>query len=161
MTKKELAEALGISGSMVSRLAKQGMPVSSVAAARAWRELHLETARMKGFRADTPYTPQPQRVAAAAKANSARLAALRSLVRASDTDLFLPLNDWLALVDYCISHRARQRLQALGTGAPMVTASGLERMIYGKETAGDGRMWFNLAGDAFEIADTPTPEVDE
>ena len=160
MTKKELAEALGISGSMVSRLAKQGMPFSSVAAARAWRELHLETARMKGFRADTPYTPQPP-VAAAAKANSARLAALRSLVRASDTDLFLSLNDWLALVDYCISHRARQRLQALGTGAPMVTASGLERMIYGKETAGDGRMWFNLACDAFEMADTPPPEVDE
>lgn len=67
MKKKDLAQALGISGSMVSRLAKQGMPTDSVSAARAWRELHLETVRMKGFRADTLYTPQPSKRVPAAE----------------------------------------------------------------------------------------------
>lgn len=65
--KKDLAQALGISGSMVSRLAKQGMPTSSVPAAHAWRQLHLETARMKGFRAGTPYMPLPSKHVTAAE----------------------------------------------------------------------------------------------
>lgn len=149
--RKDLAQALGISASMVSRLAKQGMPTDSTAGAQRWRDQNLEFARSKGVRLFSEPPP----------ATNPRVAALRALVRASDTDLFLPLNDWLALVDYCISHRARQRLQALGTGAAMVTASGLERLIYGKETAGDGRMWFNLACDAFEMADTLPAEVGE
>lgn len=155
--RKDLAQALGISASMVSRLAKQGMPTDSTAGAQRWRDQNLEFARSKGVRLFS----EPPPAAVRPPATNPRVAALRALVRASDTDLFLPLDDWLALVDYCISHRARQRLQALGTGAAMVTASGLERLIYGKETAGDGRMWFNLARDAFEISDTLPAEVGE
>ncbi|OJU91023.1 MAG: hypothetical protein BGO13_00210 [Burkholderiales bacterium 66-5] len=53
LLKKELAQALGISGSMVSRLAKRGMPTDSVARAERWRRRHLEPGRMKGQRLDT------------------------------------------------------------------------------------------------------------
>ncbi len=53
MLKKELAQALGISGSMVSRLAKRGMPTDSVARAERWRRRHLEPGRVKGQRLDT------------------------------------------------------------------------------------------------------------
>lgn len=157
MMKKDLAKALGISASMVSRLAKQGMPTDSVFAAQRWREQNLEFARSKGVRLFSEPPPDVARPLA----TNPRLTALRALVRASNTDLFLPLDDWLALVDYCISHRARQHLQALGTGAAMVTASGLARLIYGGEAAGDGRMWFNLAGDVFDMADTLHPEVSD
>lgn len=52
MTKKELAELLGISGAMVSRLAKRGMPVDSVERAKRWRRRHLEPGRLKGTRHD-------------------------------------------------------------------------------------------------------------
>lgn len=50
MLKKDLAKALHISASMVSRLAKLGMPTDSVAGARRWRECNLETGRMKDVR---------------------------------------------------------------------------------------------------------------
>ena len=46
MLKKDLAAALGISASMVSRLTKQGMPTDSAAAAQAWRAAHLDPARV-------------------------------------------------------------------------------------------------------------------
>ena len=57
MLKKDLAAALGISASMVSRLAKQGMPTDSVAAAQAWRAAHLDPARMVRARAHTQGQP--------------------------------------------------------------------------------------------------------
>lgn len=50
MTKKELAQLLGISGSMVTRLEKRGMPVDSLERAQRWRKRHLEPGRMKGTR---------------------------------------------------------------------------------------------------------------
>jgi hypothetical protein len=52
MNKTQLAQALGISASMVSRLAKRGMPTASVEAAQRWRRRHLEPGRTKGQRAD-------------------------------------------------------------------------------------------------------------
>jgi len=51
MTKKDLALALGISASMVSRLIKRGMPVD-VERAKRWRRRHIEPGRMKGVRHD-------------------------------------------------------------------------------------------------------------
>src|SRR4051794_38972919 len=57
MEHKQLAAALGISPSMVSGLAKRGMPVDSVERAGRWRRRHLAHARMKGNRVDT--TPHP------------------------------------------------------------------------------------------------------
>lgn len=52
MTKTELAGHLGISVSMVSRLAKRGMPTDTVERARRWRKRHLETIRTKDHRID-------------------------------------------------------------------------------------------------------------
>ena len=61
MLKKELADALGISGPMVSKLAKRGMPTDSVERAQRWRKRHLEPGRIKSNRAkgDTQKTPTP------------------------------------------------------------------------------------------------------
>ena len=61
MLKKELADALGISGPMVSKLAKRGMPTDSVERAQRWRKRHLEPGRLKSNRAkgDTQKTPTP------------------------------------------------------------------------------------------------------
>lgn len=53
MNQKELAAALGISGAMVSKLAKRGMPVDDVDRAVKWRRRHLEPTRTKGVRSDT------------------------------------------------------------------------------------------------------------
>ena len=50
MLHKDLAAALGISGAMVSRLAKRGMPVDSLERAERWRARHLEPARTKAWR---------------------------------------------------------------------------------------------------------------
>jgi phage terminase Nu1 subunit (DNA packaging protein) len=53
MNRKELAVKLGISASMVTRLARRGMPTDSVDRAQRWRKRHLEPGRMKGARVDT------------------------------------------------------------------------------------------------------------
>jgi phage terminase Nu1 subunit (DNA packaging protein) len=58
MLKKELADALGISGPMVSKLAKRGMPTDSVERAQRWRKRHLEPGRLKSNKAKGP-TPAP------------------------------------------------------------------------------------------------------
>jgi hypothetical protein len=52
MLKKDLAEKLGISPSMVSRLAKRGMPTDSQERAQRWRRRHLEPGRTVGSRFD-------------------------------------------------------------------------------------------------------------
>lgn len=57
----EMGVALGLDKSVVSRLAKKGMPVSSVSAAQAWREIHAPP-RAKRGRAGTP-PPAPKRQA--------------------------------------------------------------------------------------------------
>jgi hypothetical protein len=56
MTRQDLARQLGISASMVSRLAKRGMPTDSLERAEKWRRRHLEPGRIKGMRADTMST---------------------------------------------------------------------------------------------------------
>jgi len=47
MGTRELAKALGIDQGLVSRLTKRGMPMSSVAAANAWRAVHAPPRRRK------------------------------------------------------------------------------------------------------------------
>lgn len=59
MQGKDLAKALGISGAMVSRLKKRGMPTDSIERAERWRRRHLETARLKGNRLDSRAEVQP------------------------------------------------------------------------------------------------------
>ncbi len=60
MLKKELAQLLGVSESMVSRHAKQGMPTDSVERAKRWRKRHLEPGRVKGSRYDSKAKPAEQ-----------------------------------------------------------------------------------------------------
>ncbi len=57
MTRTELAGLLGISISMVSRLAKRGMPTDTLERAQRWRKRHLEPGRMKGTRFDGSHAP--------------------------------------------------------------------------------------------------------
>jgi hypothetical protein len=64
MLKKELAEQLGISPSMVSRLAKRGMPSDSLERAERWRRRHLEPGRMVGSRFDPSRTERKVQAAA-------------------------------------------------------------------------------------------------
>lgn len=67
MLKKDLAEALGISAPMVSKLAQRGMPVHSIDAARKWRASNLSQGHTKTFRAPSvPRTLDPVAVAEAA-----------------------------------------------------------------------------------------------
>lgn len=58
MMKKELAALLGISGAMVSKLSKRGMPTDSLERAQRWRKRHLDPGRVKGTRFDGYYAPR-------------------------------------------------------------------------------------------------------
>jgi len=53
MNRKELADAIGISGAMVTKLARRGMPTDSIEGADVWRRENLEWTRAKGVRSDT------------------------------------------------------------------------------------------------------------
>jgi hypothetical protein len=50
MTQAQLARELGISGAMVSKLRVRGMPTSSLAEARAWRDQNLDPSLTKEMR---------------------------------------------------------------------------------------------------------------
>lgn len=60
MKKKDLAHALGISASMVSRLSRRGMPTDCVERAKRWRKRHIEPGRIKGVRFDASAQAQSQ-----------------------------------------------------------------------------------------------------
>uniref|UniRef100_UPI0035B1637B hypothetical protein n=1 Tax=Hylemonella sp. TaxID=2066020 RepID=UPI0035B1637B len=93
MLKKELAEALGISAAMVSKLAKRGMPTDSVERAQRWRRRHLEPGRVKGVRYERTRPPAPDPVQIVEALGLAALddfelheAALRAALRAVPQD---------------------------------------------------------------------------
>ena len=50
LTQTALAQALGITQGMVSRLKQQGMPTHSIVAAAAWRQKYLDPSLVKGNR---------------------------------------------------------------------------------------------------------------
>lgn len=54
----ELAQALGIDKSVVSRLVKKGMPVNSASAAQAWREVNAKPRAKKGQAGEAPPKPK-------------------------------------------------------------------------------------------------------
>lgn len=62
LTFAQLGQALGVTKQAISKLAKQGMPVTSVEAARAWRVQHLDAGRTKDARMaiDPPVPPAPR-----------------------------------------------------------------------------------------------------
>ena len=55
----ELSNALGINKSVVSRLVKKGMPVTSVQAAQGWREIHAKPRAKRGQAGTLPPSPKP------------------------------------------------------------------------------------------------------
>lgn len=57
LTQQALANALGISQGMVSRLKRQGMPVTSIEAAQQWRRENLDPALIKTMRDMSPPDP--------------------------------------------------------------------------------------------------------
>lgn len=110
MLKKELAEALGISAAMVSKLAKRGMPADSVERAQRWRRRHLEPGRVKGVRYERertrPTVPDPVQLVealglAALKDFKTHGPALRVALQAVPEDradeVRLPESVWTAL----------------------------------------------------------------
>lgn len=103
MKKADLAQALGISASMVSRLSKRGMPTDCVERAQRWRKRHIETGRMKGVRYD-PKQQESQR--------AAMQAAIGEAVRAATSQAGPHLRDGLGLMDEAIFALQRHRVQA-------------------------------------------------
>lgn len=91
MKQKELAQALGLSTSSVSKMAKRGMPTDSLERAQRWRKRHLEPSRVKGSRFD-PKAPaaKPAPVSPAtlyATPSASEVKYLELLARAADADL--------------------------------------------------------------------------
>ena len=94
MNQKELAQALGISPGMVSRLVRRGMPADDLQRAQRWRKRHLEPGRVKGARFDPTassavQTPAPAPAPAISPIeNLVRLAAkMQALAQAADAEL--------------------------------------------------------------------------
>jgi len=132
MKQYELAELLGITPAMVSKLAKRGMPTDTVERASRWRKRHLEPGRVKGSRYGTEAMPEatparPQAGAAvpllleAVAALDAALTAdqdeqlldglvmgVRECLRAVPDAVVpaLPLRVWLCLVDWMLADDA-------------------------------------------------------
>jgi transcriptional regulator with XRE-family HTH domain len=112
ISQNDLAAALGISASMLSRLKKRGMPVDSLTAARVWRELHLKPELTKENRY-TPWRdiPRPATHDKSSHVNAlGRLAlhqfseygpilkqAMRMLPRSLRSQVSLPVSVWEAL----------------------------------------------------------------
>lgn len=137
MLKKDLAQALGISGAMVSKLAKRGMPTDSLERAQRWRKRHLEPGRVEGQRMGTTAPVMAPEVAPIQRATvsvaAVEVAALeageflalfpgepdaaelilklRAMLRQlpSGARPRLPLRVWLCLVDYCLHSGASVR----------------------------------------------------
>jgi hypothetical protein len=61
VTQNELAAFLGISGQMVSKLKRRGMPTHSVFAARDWRQANLDPSLVKEIRRPELIRALPQR----------------------------------------------------------------------------------------------------
>ena len=78
LSQRELARALDISESMVSRLKKRNMPVHSVAAAQAWRAANLDPTLLKPVRQSisTPHEASPVSEAEATRSSIAYLGAM-------------------------------------------------------------------------------------
>lgn len=131
MQKKELAKLLNISPSMVTKLAKQGMPTDTLEHAQKWRRRNLEPGRIKGSRFDPNKPPTPAKPATTPRAlpgvsvaeveavatlsNSALeqgnqvtaetpIVQTRALLRQLPDDARprISLRVWLALVDYVL-----------------------------------------------------------
>ena len=143
MLKKDLAIVLGISGSMVSRLAKQGMPTDSPELAQRWRKKHLTMGKMIGERICHPTrTSQAE-----------RLCALRDQVRGLDVSVALALADWMMLLAWMVHPDARKRLDAMPPTIK-ITAQELSELIVRDGRGMGAAFWFAEACDWGNLAGT-------
>ena len=181
---KDLARGLGISQSMVSRLAKQGMPVTSIAAAKRWRDRNINPALSKESRGwanrpdqlpndngdekfsemlpstDTSALSLVTLLAAKAETDFSRweteLRAAMRLVPVTLRDrVAMPLSVWNALL------AEFERLIAAHEAAdPELVAHRLEQAAHGEKlTAEDaeymGNIWYGVAMGAIRAAPIP------
>lgn len=168
MLKKELAQLLGVSESIVSRHTKRGMPTDSLERAQRWRKRHLEPGRVKGNRYDPKAktkAPAPGEPAAAPNQagrvdvlNQALCAGpvaptagvlldLRSWLRSmpdwrdAHNTLLMPVRVWVALVAYACDDGSMARARAMEQAA-QVSAVQMAKAIRPSDTPDGPPCWF-------------------
>jgi hypothetical protein len=181
MLKKDLAALLEISPAMVSRLAKQGMPVDTLERAKRWRKRRLEPSRIKGSRFDPsapPVVVKPEappvalvivaRVAAVANAALTTstdfehdladlLAPLRDVLRQLPDNARprMPLRVWLALVDWVLNEKS-----ALRHATDLDSVLDPDEFAVRTMAQSPGVIWLELACDYRGFSITGLPDVD-
>lgn len=180
MNRKQLAAALGISASMVSRLANErGMPTDSVERAVRWRSRHLEVARTKGNRGDASFAapvvhmsaPSPTTVdliALNAIEHAEKLAAIGFALLGSGRFELIEGDLRVALRAVPVSQRGQVRLECavfdalvahLGDAVsdevdePAAGVDSARACMSDEEAEQTGRFWYSVA--CHEIIRTP------
>lgn len=187
MTQKELAELLGISGAMVSRLVKRGMPTESVERAQRWRRRHLEPGRVKGSRFDPAkkVNPAPSegpkttdtngpdvavltrevealaREAAEFTDDPIKIELIRTLLRGLPRGALpsMPVGAWVALVDHVLIEDAPVR--QFHDPGEVVRPPLFARMVWPDCPAGLLDMWLHEACDWHGYSVHGLPVFDE
>lgn len=154
MLKKDLAQLLGVSESMVSRHAKQGMPTDSVERAQRWRKRHLEPGRVKGQRYDPKSKAATKAVAmpdlgvcislldqalqlAPVPHDAPVLLNTRTALRtmpdrlAAADSLAMPVRVWVRLIDPVCNNDAVSKVRAMDPAASMTAAQLADAMHKG------------------------------
>ncbi len=165
MKRKDLAVALGISPSLVSRFAGRGMPTHDIELARRWRERHLDPARRKEHRAMMPPSIDTL-VARAERAAALALAALggpawasaaedcRAALRAVPASARPAVRLPAALLDVLCS----EVIAAVERGRTDADRQrDTEVLVDDSEAEGAGDFWYAVAAGELRLA----PEVDQ
>jgi len=104
-SKQGIALALGVSGARVTALAKQGMPVDSIAAAKAWKEANIRP-RLPNVTTRRKPPPDPPAV-------------IQPVVHVYPADLLeLMLSNYPVLAASMIRHHGMDAHQAVRIAAP-------------------------------------------
>lgn len=167
MLRKDLAEQLGISAAMVSKLAKRGMPTHDLQAARRWRDKHLEPARRKDARIDgqqgADWRGRRHREAALARDRAAAVARAESLAAAvrglmdaeQDPEPMLPQ---LRAALRSVPHEARPQV-AMDCGVWGILTSEVRRTLASQEVGAPGDGGADTGGDDGDMSDDEATEL--
>lgn len=186
MLKKELAQLLGVSESMVSRHAKQGMPTDSVERAQRWRKRHLEPGRVKGQRYDpkakaattTKAAPAPDLGACISLLDHAlqlgpvphdapvltnTRTALRTMPnwRIATESLAMPVRVWVRLMDPVCNKDAESKVRAMDPAASMTAAQLADAMHKGDAPEWVAGGLLEAAWDLYELDGRSLPDDDD
>lgn len=183
MLKKELAQHLGVSESMVSRHAKQGMPTDSVERAQRWRKRHLEPGRVKGSRYDSKAKPaekaakMPDIAQCVALLGEALQAgpvphdaplllntrhALRTLPdwRAAAESVEMPVRVWVRLIAVACSDDVLGRVRAMVQACNMTAAQLADELHDGDAPTWAAGCLLEAAWDLHALDGKPLPDDD-